>query len=162
MQIFSIFLHLFFVIQVFTDPGGGGRKPPYGFNNKSLKNLYWPWTFIFFNITIFFHVFSQILSVFTASRTEESLGFDNRLLYSFEMRWNVFQDFNTINFGIFLQNLQFLSIFFTFVVIQVFQPNRKSSLSFDNKLLENVFRSWISFQLLLSQILAVFVELAFF
>ena len=45
----------------------------------------------------------------------------------------------------------------TFVVIKVFQPSRKSLLGFDNnKLLESVLWPWISIQLFLPQILAVF------
>ena len=62
---------------------------------------------------------------------------------------------------------QILAFFFTklailfqffdiFVIILVFQCNRKSPLGFDNKLLENFFWPRISFQLLLLQIVAVF------
>ena len=40
----------------------------------------------------------------------------------------------------FYKTCDFFSIFLTFIaIIQVFQPNRKSPLGFDNKLLENVF-----------------------
>ena len=49
-----------------------------------------------------------------------------------------------------------------FVIIQVFQPNRKSPLGFINKLLEFIFWPWISFQHLLSQILAVLCNPQFF
>ena len=56
--------------------------------------------------------------------------------------------------------LAFLKIFLNFIVIiQVLQPNRKSVLGFDNKLRENVCGPWISFQLLLSQFLAVLMQL---
>ena len=45
---------------------------------------------------------------------------------------------------LFLQNLQFFSIFSTFIVIiQVFQPNKNSPFGFDNKLLENVFHGLV-------------------
>ena len=57
-----------------------------------------------------------------------------------------------------------LAIFSNFLDIychnSVFQPKRKSPLGFDNKLLDNGFWPWISFQLLLSQ--HFFMQLAIF
>ena len=39
----------------------------------------------------------------------------------------------------FLQNLVFFNNFFDIVIIQIFQPNRKSPLGFDKELLEIIF-----------------------
>ena len=75
------------------------------------------------------------------------------------MQWNVFQDFNATNLSIFFYKTCIFFQFFTLIVIiQVFQPNRKSPLGFDSKLLENVFQSLVSFQILLSESLQFFSE----
>ena len=37
--------------------------------------------------------------------------------------------------------------FFDIVIIQVYQPNRKSPLGFDNKLLQKFYLQWKSFQI---------------
>ena len=44
----------------------------------------------------------------------------------------------------FYKTCNFLKILTFIVIIQVFQPNRKSPLGFDNKLLENFSWPWIS------------------
>ena len=54
--------------------------------------------------------------------------------------------FQDLNLAWILAFLTKFAIFLTFfVLIQVFQPNRKSPLGFDNKLMGNVFWPWISF-----------------
>ena len=70
-----------------------------------------------------------------------------------------FQHFNIANFSFFKKKNFAIFNFDIYVIIKVCQPNRKSPLGFDNKLLENVSWPWISFQLLLSPILAVFLNL---
>ena len=55
--------------------------------------------------------------------------------------------------------LEFFFNVFDIVIIKVFQPNGNCPLGFENKLRENVFWPWISFQLLLSLILAVLMQL---
>ena len=44
-------------------------------------------------------------------------------------------------------NFQFFNDFFGSVIIQVYQPNRKSPLGFDNKLLQKFYLLWKSFQI---------------
>ena len=53
----------------------------------------------------------------------------------------------------------FFNFFDNYCHYSGFSAQQKSSLGCDKKLLENVFWPWVSFQLLLSQILAVFTQL---
>ena len=134
----------------------------------------------FFDRTCIFSCFLKIFIGFLvspASRVEKPpLGFDHRFLYSFVLLMKLNSFVSYCIFRIFLlltecfsgfehhefflaflkKNFAFFFSILTFIVIiKVFQPNRKSPLVFDNELLENVSWPWISFQILLSQILAV-------